>query len=116
VRRKVLGAVALAATVVLALAGCGKPAGTDGDLTNGWAMMPAAKIVVPTAGACYDATEDDLTTITKWPEATDCTKSHNVELVYVGQFSSTDADSSSGLPEAGGPLELSASVLENCPT
>jgi hypothetical protein len=95
--------MALAATAVLVLAGCGKPAGTDGDLTNGWAMLPAAKIVVPTAPACYTADDDDLTTITKWPEATDCTKSHNVELIYVGQFSDADADSSSGPPACGRP-------------
>src|SRR5690348_18225800 len=66
-------------------------------------MMPAAKIVVPTAPACYTSDDDDLTTITKWPEATDCTKSHNVELIYVGQFSDCDADSSSGPPASGSP-------------
>jgi len=112
VRRKVLGAMALAATAVLVLAGCGKPAGTDGDLTNGWAMLPAAKIVVPTAPACYTADDDDLTTITKWPEATDCTKSHNVELIYVGQFSDADADSSSGPPASGSPGRRTA--YETC--
>ena len=111
-RRKVLGALALAATAVLVLAGCGKPAGTDGDLTNGWAMLPAAKIVVPTAPACYTADDDDLTTITKWPEATDCTKSHNVELIYVGQFSDADASSSSGPPASGSPGRRTA--YETC--
>jgi hypothetical protein len=98
VRRKVLGVLALAATAALVLAGCGKPAGVDGNLTNGWSMLPAAKIAVPTAPACYASTEDDLSSVTKWPPPVDCTASHNVELISVGQFS--DADSS-GPPASG---------------
>jgi hypothetical protein len=91
----------LAFGTALALAGCGKPAGVDGNLTNGWAMLPEAKIAVPTAPACYTATEDDLTTITKWPAPVDCTASHNVELIYVGQFTGADADNSAGPPASG---------------
>ena len=30
------GAVAVAAVLALALAGCAKPPGVDGNLTNGW--------------------------------------------------------------------------------
>ena len=100
-RRKALGAMALATAVALALAGCAKPAGVDGNLTNGWAMLPEAKIAVPTAPACYTANDDDLTTITKWPEAVECTASHNVELIYVGQFTDADASNSSGAPASG---------------
>ena len=43
-----LGIVAVLGTVLL-VAGCGKPGGVDGDLTNGWAAMeptPASEIVV----------------------------------------------------------------------
>jgi hypothetical protein len=101
VRRKVLGGLVLALGTALALTGCGKPAGTDGNLTNGWAMLPEAKIAVPTAPACYTATEEDLTTITKWPAPVDCTSSHNVELIHVGQFTGSDADNTSGAPASG---------------
>lgn len=102
-RIRVLGVLGLVAVTVLALAGCGKPAGVDGNLTNGWAMLPEAKIAVPTAPACYTATEDDLTTITKWPAPVDCAASHNVELIYVGQFTGSDADNTSGAPASGSP-------------
>jgi hypothetical protein len=91
----------LAATAALALSGCGKPAGVDGSLTNGWAMLPEAKITVPTAPACYSTTESDLTAITKWPEVVDCTASHNVELIAVGQFTGADAANTSGAPASG---------------
>ena len=41
-------AVLLCATVLLA--GCSKPAGVDGDLTNNWPAMGEAKAAVPDAG------------------------------------------------------------------
>jgi hypothetical protein len=99
--RRIFGPVALAAAALLLLAGCGKPAGTDGDLVNGWAMLPTAKIVVPTAPACYDSIEDDLSAVTKWPAPVDCTASHNVELIYVGQFTGAAGDATTP-PASGG--------------
>jgi hypothetical protein len=111
VRRNVLGALALAATAVIVLAGCGKPAGVDGNLTNGWSMLPAAKIAVPTAPACYASTEDDLSAVTKWPPPVDCTASHNVELIAVGKFSDSDSDGS-GPPASGSPGRRAA--YEDC--
>ncbi len=111
-RRRAIGVLALAFGAVLALAGCGKPAGVDGNLTNGWAMLPEAKIAVPTAPACYTAAEDDLTTITKWSAPVGCDTSHNVELIYVGQFTGTDADNTSGAPASGSAGRRRA--YENC--
>jgi hypothetical protein len=94
VKRGVVLAVPVLLSAVL-LAGCGKPAGVDGNLTNGWAQLPEAKIAVPDAGTCYDSPQDDLSEVTKWPEPVDCGTSHNVELAYVGQFSGSDADGAS---------------------
>jgi hypothetical protein len=99
---RVVGAAVLAVVSAAALTACGKPAGVDGNLTNGWAMLPEAKIAVPVAPACYSTPEDDVTSITKWPEPVECTASHNVELIYVGQFTGSDADGSSA-PSSGSP-------------
>ena len=52
-RRRVI-AVTVLVTAALALAGCAKPAGVDGNLVNGWALPAEPKIPVPTAPACYD--------------------------------------------------------------
>lgn len=101
--RRIFGPVALAAAAMLLLAACGKPAGTDGNLINGWAMLPAAKIVVPTAPACYESADDDLSAVTKWPQAVQCTDSHNVELIYVGQFTGAAGDATT--PPASGSAE-----------
>jgi hypothetical protein len=107
VARKVLGVVAVAAGAMLALTGCGKPAGTDGNLTNGWAMMPAAKIIVPTAPACYQTSEDDLTAVTKWPDPISCTTAHNVELIATGQFGGAGG-SGANPPASGSPDRATA--------
>ncbi len=88
-RRWSLATVALLATV-LALAGCAKPAGVDGDLTDDWPAMPAAEAAVPEVGACYDEAYDatasgPFTTV-------DCAGEHHVETSWVAQFTGADAD------------------------
>ncbi|MBN1174495.1 MAG: septum formation family protein [Micromonosporaceae bacterium] len=99
-RRWAVGAAALV-TVALGLTGCGKPAGVDGDLINGWALPPEPKIAIPTAPACYSVAAEDPTDVARWPEAVDCGKEHTVETIYVGQFEGEAADRTSP-PLAGG--------------
>src|SRR2546430_3892555 len=98
----VLGAVA-----VLGLAGCGKPAGIDGDLTNSWPAFEKAKTPVPVVGACYP-TEYDPTWVGDFSKAVECkTASHQTETVFVGAFTGADADRS-GPPLAGSAARKTA--------
>ncbi|MGI5242717.1 septum formation family protein [Dactylosporangium sp. CA-139066] len=83
--------IALLAAVVALLAGCSvlsKPAGTDGDLTNGWAAQPSPSERVPATGSClttggivaYNDKADPQTT------PADCTGKHKLEVVKTGRF------------------------------
>ncbi|WP_238017113.1 septum formation family protein [Dactylosporangium sp. AC04546] len=87
--RKRLSAVrALTLVAVLLLAGCAKPAGTDGDLVNGWAAQPSASYTVPAVGTCvtgggisaFEPSAAPVTTV-------DCAQEHTAEVVLVGTFS-----------------------------
>jgi Septum formation len=90
----------------LALAGCA-PAGTDGNLTNGWAAFPAAKTPTPVVGACYPAAYQP-TWKGDFSSAVDCaTKTHETETVFVGGFTGADADGSAP-PAAGSDGRRSA--------
>ncbi len=79
--------IALLAVTVL-LAGCTAPAGTDGDLADGWAVPPAPSRPVLAAGMClttggnvaYNDKSDPLTT------PVDCGKPHKLEVVRVAEF------------------------------
>ncbi|WP_238015398.1 septum formation family protein [Dactylosporangium sp. AC04546] len=97
-------------SVLLLLSACGpppKPPGTDGDLVNGWAMLPAAALVVPVAPACFELPAGAAAAeVTRWPDPVDCTGPHQVELVSVGQFAGADADR--GTPPASGGAGLKA--------
>jgi hypothetical protein len=86
--------------LALLLGACGKPAGIDGNLVNGWKAMPEPTIPTPPAGACYNVTTDDPSTVTKWPAPVDCATTHTVETVFVGAF--TGADAERGAPPASG--------------
>jgi hypothetical protein len=87
-------ALAAGAVVALALGGCGKPAGVDGDLTNAWPALPKAKTPVPVVGACYPK-EYDPTWYGDFDSAVDCkTVGHQTETVFVGSFTGADADRS----------------------
>src|SRR5436190_10278166 len=75
---------ALCAVMVTVLAGCSKPDGVDGNLTNNWPAFAQAKTPVPVAGVCYSAEFD-----TTWSgpfEPVDCAKTHHTETTYVGTF------------------------------
>jgi hypothetical protein len=83
------------ALVALALGGCA-PAGTDGDLTNGWPSIPAGKPWQPRAGDCYAETRGVVTTpLITAPiggKLVDCaTADHSLETAYVGTFTGPEA-------------------------
>jgi hypothetical protein len=108
--RRFVGAAVLAAAVVL-LGACGTPAGVDGNLINGWGPLSEAKIPVPPTAACYSVTTDDPATVSRWPAPVDCTASHNVETVHVGQFTG-DEGSRNTPPSTGSPARRRA--YETC--
>jgi hypothetical protein len=104
-------AVALAIGATLTLSGCGRPAGVDGDLTNGWAPLPKATTPTPVVGACYP-TEYNETWYGDFSGAVDCAKaSHQIETVWVGTFTGPDAQRSAP-PLAGSPARRTA--YEQC--
>ncbi len=107
-RKAVIGVVLLA--MMLALSGCGKPAGVDGNLTNNWPLPPEPKIPVPTAPACYQLDVEDPTDVAKWPPPVDCTTAHTVETIFVGEF--TDVADRTTPPPSGGPERRAA--FEQC--
>jgi Septum formation len=98
-------AVAAGGVVALALAGCGKPAGVDGDLTNGWPALEPAKTAVPEVGACYDKAYAST-----WYgpfDTTACDQDHQAETASVGAFTGDDAQRSSP-PTADSPSRKAA--------
>src|SRR5439155_26367929 len=101
VRRGSIAAVLVGAVALLA-AGCGRPPGVDGDLTNNWPAMPEAKIAVRADHACYrtySATQDAFARIR---DPVECSGPHEVETVHVGIFTGEDAGRDTP-PPAGGP-------------
>lgn len=77
----------LLAAVVL-LAGCGTPAGTDGDLVNSWPSQAIPSFSPPAVGACLtggalSAFEPPATTLLNVVE---CATEHIVEVVGIGTF------------------------------
>ena len=104
-------AAALVGAVALVAAGCGRPPGVDGDLTNNWPAMPEAKIPVPADHACYrtySATQDAFARIR---DPVECSGPHEVETVHVGIFTGEDAGRDTP-PPAGGPGRRTA--YEDC--
>jgi hypothetical protein len=94
VRGKCIAAT-LVVVVALAVGGCGRPAGVDGNLTDDWTGFAAAKLPVPAQHACYPTAWT-----AKRPAAIDCGLPHNVETVKVGTLAGEDA--SKDRPPAGG--------------
>ena len=84
-------ALAGVGVVVLAVTGCAPPAGTDGDLTNGWPAFPAARTPTPGAGVCYPGGYQP-TWHGDFGSAVDCaSRPHQTETVFVGAFTGADA-------------------------
>jgi hypothetical protein len=104
-RRAVAASIALSA--VFAVAGCaGLPAGTDGNLTNGWPAMPQATATVPKTGACYPGRFVDPGRLVRvWADdlsPVDCATTHYSEVALVGTFSGADAQRAT-VPDTDGP-------------
>jgi hypothetical protein len=94
VKRRYLMSVVLVAL----LAGCGTPAGADGNLVDEWAMLPAATVPVPVAGTCYrkgvEVRTTDMRTPVAYGEKVACTDPHVSETFYVGTIGASLADAS----------------------
>ena len=86
--------VVTGAVLAVALAGCGKPTGIDGDLTNAWPAIQKATTPTPKVGDCYTE-KYDATWYGDFSSALDCSLAHQTETVYVGAFAGADADRSS---------------------
>ncbi|MGR6321688.1 septum formation family protein [Micromonospora soli] len=81
--RRWRGLVAAALSTV-ALAGCGTPAGLDGDLTDDWRPVGAVTQFAPKAGDCHliAAPTSYLTSY----QPVDCARAHLVETFHLGTF------------------------------
>ena len=66
------------------LAGCGAPAGTDGDLINGWPALPTASYAPPATGTCLTAAVSAFEPSAAPTQAVDCAEPHTVEVVGAG--------------------------------
>jgi hypothetical protein len=76
---------ALGCAVLLSLlAGCGLPAGVDGDLTDGWVMPSAPVQFRPVDGKCFDTVPTN--TAAQLYEPLDCTQRHVSETFHVGDL------------------------------
>ncbi len=87
--------VGLSMTLVLFVAGCGDPAGTDGDLFNGWAALATPTVPKPAVGECWTS-KADADKIAVGPELVEveCSTPHSSETVHVGEFSGNLAQKS----------------------
>lgn len=83
-------ATTLAATVLLAVAGCGNKGDVDGDLTNDWAAMAPATGFVPIAQTCHLANYAVFGPRATYEEV-DCSVAHRTETVHVGEYTGAAA-------------------------
>lgn len=90
--RAVLARLAVTATAAAALAGCGHPAGVDGQFVDDWAPIAAPIGFVPLAGTCHLASFAETATREAYEEI-DCGLPHRTETVYVGSYPSPAAES-----------------------
>lgn len=79
-----VGKGASAVAVVVLLAGCAGP--TDGDLTDDWGALPAARPFTPESGVCQVADATAQVALAAY-QPVECTLPHRVETVHVGTFS-----------------------------
>lgn len=94
---------------ILLSAGCARPAGVDGSLTDDWPPFPTPSVPVPVAGTCYHTDYDQIGVVLPPDLLTSppCTSVHNIESVYVGTFSGADAQRDPP-PQAGSSAALAA--------
>lgn len=103
--RRWLRAGALAGVASLALAGCGVPAGTDGDLADDWPALAQPVVFQPADGTCHlDVTE--VGHLTSY-HPLDCGKPHRAETVHVGTLTGEHAERGTP-PPVGSPARRAA--------
>jgi hypothetical protein len=84
--------LAVGATAVALLAGCGNPGNVDGLLVDDWAPVAAPTGFTPLAGVCHLAAFADVGTRETY-ETVDCDAQHRTETVYVGVYPTAAAGS-----------------------
>lgn len=91
---------AAALLVVLFAAGCSAapPSGTDGNLTNGWRPLGAAKPFRPAVGECHESLAATATVDDHRP--VDCAQLHVAETFHVGTAPDADVVPAAGSAEA----------------
>ncbi len=82
--RRGVTAALLGLTLTAVVAGCGDPAGTDGDLSNGWPALPVASYAPPPAGTCLQGAVSAFEPSVAPLRAVDCAEAHAVEVVAAG--------------------------------
>jgi hypothetical protein len=105
-RRTAAGWLAASLALLAGCAGASKPAGVDGDITNGWPAMAAAKTAVPAVGMCFQVDHQAEWT-GDFSGVKDCTRSHTIEVVHVGAYEGSDAQRGSP-PLAGSDSQANA--------
>jgi hypothetical protein len=88
--RRWLTALALVGIATLALAGCSRPAGVDGNLTDDWAPVGEPKVFVPKAATCHPRFQE-IGYLNAY-QPVDCRQPHQTETAYVGSFHGPDAE------------------------
>ena len=104
--RRWLTGIVLGTAATLALVGCGRPAGTDGDLVDDWAPMAAPTIFTPEADTCH-AQPQEVGYLRAYAPV-DCEQPHRAETLHVGEL--TDVDGAK--PPASGSAGARAAFSE----
>jgi hypothetical protein len=84
-------AAALSLLALALAAGCGNPAGVDGNLTNNWAAIGVPTGFTPAPETCHLANFSAFGPRATYEEV-DCGLKHRTETVYVGTFPSPAAE------------------------
>lgn len=103
--RRWLRTGALAGVAALALAGCGVPEGTDGDLADDWPTLAQPAVFQPANGTCH-TNATNVGRLTSY-HPVDCGKPHHAETVHVGTLTGEHAERST-LPPADSPARRAA--------
>lgn len=88
--RRWLAVTAVGTAAALALAGCFKPEGVDGDLTNNWAAIGEPVLFVPEVDTCHTGFNDVGYLSSYKPVG--CDESHEVETLHLGTFTGEHAE------------------------
>ncbi|MEV6692554.1 septum formation family protein [Micromonospora sp. NPDC051196] len=104
--RRWLTGIALSTVVALAPAGCTRPAGTDGDLSDDWAPMAAPAVFTPAPDTCH-AQPQEVGYVGAYAPV-DCDQPHRVETLHVGSLPSADTKT----PPTAGSAQMRTAFAE----